>query len=163
MRSSVLISAILVLTFVSSQPSMRAGEPDGFVRITPVWRSEGESLTLRIDPVVDIAEARLVVTVPESVTVDRKQHGASFRSVESRPGTRRLVLDLAPSLSALTLELDLEVPPGRVGVASFVVEGRTLSGRAFSEGVGVGLGSSRGNLVRDGAIEYPAATTGGDR
>ncbi len=167
MRSSSLVLACLALALVliPSQPPLRAGEPDGFIRIRPLWFDGRDDLMVRIDPVVPLAGARLILSVPDAVTVTPKEPFATgLRPVHSVPGMRQLALDMGSAASGLTLDLELVVPPGGGGIATFIVEGRTADGRAFSEGIGVALGrSERGDLARDGAIEYPAATAGGGR
>ena len=69
MRSSVSVLAFLALALVLSWATPSASEPDGWVRITTVWTPERDGLILRVDPVVPLAEARLVIAVPDVVTI----------------------------------------------------------------------------------------------
>jgi hypothetical protein len=131
-----------------------ANEPDGRTILRYSWapssRSHGGARLLKVSITAAVPVRDLKLKIEGQSAFRLKPRGSS--------GSAVALGDLARGDSA-SLEFDVLVPPSGGGIVAFRVEGETLDGRSFAEGMGVPVGTPGAvPVLRSGAAEFPAAS-----
>jgi len=150
---------VAVVAALALSLPVRAGEPDGYVAFRYAWVDDKDDATapprLRIfvTAFAEVKDARLTAKVPAGIALKLRAEGAL---PTPWPVDGVSVGPLAAGQS-VTVELDVAKPVRGGGIVGFLLQG-TAAGHALSEGVGVPVGAPGVEpVLRNGALEFPAA------